>query len=132
MGRLRESIPEQQFNTWIKPLQAAVHGETLELRAPNRFICDFVTDKYAPLIQRVLDDIGAGVGANSANAPRGPVTASFSLAIGTSAAHAPRWEPRQPAGTSDSLRAQGARPREPSGMTTSHRRTACRYSVARR
>ena len=100
MARLQDAIPAQQFNTWIKPLQAAVNGETLELRAPNRFICDFVTDKYAPLIQRVLDEVGAGAGMNRANDTRGPVTAPFTLAIGTSASPSPaRWELHEPMGT---------------------------------
>jgi chromosomal replication initiator protein len=100
MARLQDALPAQQFNTWIKPLQAVVNGDHLELRAPNRFICDFVTDKYALLIQRVLEEVGAGAGVSSANAPRRPETTSLTLAIGTGATSPPaRWEVRESTGT---------------------------------
>jgi chromosomal replication initiator protein len=54
--RLQDELPSQQFNTWIRPLQAAGDDGHLRLIAPNRFICDFVEDKYAALIARILDE----------------------------------------------------------------------------
>ena len=65
LTRLRGEIPLQQFNTWIRPLQAAAcidHGG-LTLLAPNRFIRDFVEDKFGDLInafhqETVPEDVG--------------------------------------------------------------------------
>ncbi|MEO0435583.1 MAG: chromosomal replication initiator protein DnaA [Pseudomonadota bacterium] len=53
-ARLQAELPPQQFNTWIRPLRAEETDNTLRLSAPNRFICDFVTDKYGELINRYL------------------------------------------------------------------------------
>lgn len=56
-ARLQDALPSQQFNTWIRPLQARETTESLTLIAPNRFICDFVTDKYAGLINESLREL---------------------------------------------------------------------------
>ena len=37
---LQAELPEQQFNTWIRPLQAIEDGPVLKLLAPNRFVVD--------------------------------------------------------------------------------------------
>lgn len=58
-SRLQGVLPNQQFTTWIQPLTASVDNGALVLCAPNRFIGDFVLDKYAALIQEVLGDIHA-------------------------------------------------------------------------
>ncbi|MGL4565113.1 MAG: DnaA N-terminal domain-containing protein, partial [Halioglobus sp.] len=47
VDRLQDELPSQQFNTWIRPLQASTEGRNLTLLAPNRFIKDFVSDKFA-------------------------------------------------------------------------------------
>ncbi|HEX6997015.1 MAG TPA: chromosomal replication initiator protein DnaA [Gammaproteobacteria bacterium] len=39
---LEARLSEQQFNTWIRPLQAVEDGERLRLLAPNRFVVDWV------------------------------------------------------------------------------------------
>lgn len=49
----------QQFNTWIRPLRASLQAQVLHLSAPNRFICDFVTDKYATRIYALLRESDA-------------------------------------------------------------------------
>lgn len=61
MSRLQDELPAQQFNTWIRPLQASKTGQQLTLFAPNRFIKDFVNDKFAPLIQELLEELNSGV-----------------------------------------------------------------------
>ena len=60
MDFLRDELPSQQFNTWIRPLQ--VEGDQAELRlyAPNRFVLDWVNDKYLNRIQELLDDLSQG------------------------------------------------------------------------
>jgi chromosomal replication initiator protein len=40
--QLRSDLPEQQFNTWIRPLQAVEEPQLIRLLAPNRFVVDWV------------------------------------------------------------------------------------------
>ncbi|MCE8035201.1 MAG: chromosomal replication initiator protein DnaA [Halomonas sp.] len=55
---LQDELNAQQFNTWIRPLQAE-EGDANELRllAPNRFVRDWVGDKYAKRINELLRDL---------------------------------------------------------------------------
>ncbi|NQX87342.1 MAG: chromosomal replication initiator protein DnaA [Halioglobus sp.] len=55
--RLRDELPSQQFNTWILPLQVREDARTLTLFAPNRFIKDFVAEKYADRISQLMVEI---------------------------------------------------------------------------
>jgi chromosomal replication initiator protein len=57
---LQEEIPQQQFNTWIRPLRASIDPETaplgctrLRIIAPNRFIADWVSGKYLNRIKEL-------------------------------------------------------------------------------
>jgi chromosomal replication initiator protein len=59
LHRLGGDIPQQQFNTWIRPLRAEWQESGLVLAAPNRFIRDFVAEKYLPLINTYLLDVVA-------------------------------------------------------------------------
>ena len=54
LDRLEGELTPQQFNTWIRPLQAIEQGSTVRLLAPNRFVMDWVKDQYLPLIQEIL------------------------------------------------------------------------------
>ncbi len=58
VDRLQDELPSQQFNTWIRPLQASTDGRKLTLLAPNRFIKDFVSDKFAERISELVREIG--------------------------------------------------------------------------
>jgi chromosomal replication initiator protein len=53
---LQAELPEQQFNTWIRPLQAIDEGSVLRLLAPNRFVIDWVQQHYLERILEVVDD----------------------------------------------------------------------------
>ena len=53
---LQAELPEQQFNTWIRPLQAVDDGAVLRLLAPNRFVIDWVQQHYLDRILEVVDD----------------------------------------------------------------------------
>jgi chromosomal replication initiator protein len=53
---LQAELPEQQFNTWIRPLQAVDDGSVLRLLAPNRFVIDWVQQHYLERILEVVDD----------------------------------------------------------------------------
>ena len=58
INRLHDELPSQQFNTWIRPLQASSDGRCLTLFAPNRFIRDFVSDKFAERINELVREVG--------------------------------------------------------------------------
>ncbi|VUD64570.1 Chromosomal replication initiator protein DnaA [Thalassocella blandensis] len=52
---LRDELPAQQFNTWIRPLRVDdTQEELLRLIAPNRFVLDWVNDKYMDRIRDIL------------------------------------------------------------------------------
>ena len=53
---LQAELPEQQFNTWIRPLQAVDDGGVLRLLAPNRFVIDWVQQNYLDRILEVVVD----------------------------------------------------------------------------
>jgi chromosomal replication initiator protein len=54
--RLLESeIPEQQFNTWVRPLQAVEENGVLKLLAPNRFVVDWLTQNLRTRIEELMD-----------------------------------------------------------------------------
>lgn len=111
--RLAAELPEQQFNTWIRPLPPAdvtddgVDSATVSLRVPNRFKLDWIRAQYGARIETVLTDLagkpvkleltlapreqplarGIGVAANASQ----PVSAGQALAsAGRPAATAPR------------------------------------------
>jgi chromosomal replication initiator protein len=42
LAELETTVPEQQFNTWVRPLQAVQEDGVLRLLAPNRFVVDWV------------------------------------------------------------------------------------------
>ncbi len=60
VAHLRSDLPEQQFNTWIRPLQAIEDGAGLRLLAPNRFVIDWVTHHCLERINTLLGELGAG------------------------------------------------------------------------
>jgi len=55
---LQAEIPEQQFNTWIRPLQAVEDGDILRLLAPNRFVVDWLQEHYIERILEIIDGSG--------------------------------------------------------------------------
>ena len=58
LAQLEVELPEQQFNTWIRPLQAVEDGRTLRLLAPNRFVVDWVNENVAGRISELVDAVG--------------------------------------------------------------------------
>jgi len=57
---LQDELPSQQFNTWIRPLQAEASADGVLLRAPNRFVIDWVKDKYLNRIHEILCEVNDG------------------------------------------------------------------------
>ncbi|HVW68641.1 MAG TPA: DnaA N-terminal domain-containing protein, partial [Steroidobacteraceae bacterium] len=60
IGALEAELPEQQFNTWVRPLQAVEGAGALKLLAPNRFVVDWVNENLLPRIGELLRDEGTG------------------------------------------------------------------------
>jgi chromosomal replication initiator protein len=56
---LQAELPEQQFNTWIRPLQAVEDGQVLRLLAPNRFVVDWLRKHYIERIVEIVDGSGS-------------------------------------------------------------------------
>jgi len=57
---LQDELPAQQFNTWIRPLRASSSETGLVISAPNRFVKDWVKDKFANRIQSLLEELNGG------------------------------------------------------------------------
>ncbi len=60
LAALQDEIPAQQFATWIKPLQPEIQGRKLHLFAPNRFVMQWVSDKYLSRIQQLVEEKSTG------------------------------------------------------------------------
>jgi chromosomal replication initiator protein len=58
LSRLQGELPVQQFNTWIRPLVAEANGGSLRLCAPNRFVLDWVNDKFLHRIREISAEFG--------------------------------------------------------------------------
>ncbi len=52
--KLKDELPLQQFNTWIRPLRVESDQQSLTLIAPNRFVKDWVEEKYRDRIEQLL------------------------------------------------------------------------------
>src|SRR3990172_9840387 len=46
LDHLEGELPAQQFNTWIRPLQAIEGNGSLRILAPNRYVLDWVKDHF--------------------------------------------------------------------------------------
>ena len=51
LGRFQGELPASQFNTWIKPLRLEARGEALHLVAPNRFVLQWIKDRFLARIE---------------------------------------------------------------------------------
>ncbi|KTC64801.1 chromosome replication initiator DnaA (plasmid) [Legionella adelaidensis] len=59
LGLLKEEYPAQQFNTWIRPLQAEADESSLTLLAPNRFVVDWVKKHFYARIKELVGQLSA-------------------------------------------------------------------------
>jgi chromosomal replication initiator protein len=75
LARLQDELPSQQFNTWIRPLKVNVEDRVIQLLAPNRFVQDWVRDKYFSRIRELVADYATDA------------TQGVELIVGTSSGH---------------------------------------------
>ena len=57
LARLEQELPEQQVNTWLRPLQALTNGDGLRLFAPNRYAVEWVQAHAASRIAALLREL---------------------------------------------------------------------------
>jgi chromosomal replication initiator protein len=53
LARFEKELPPQQYKTWIKPLRFEATGDRLTLVAPNRFVLQWIRDKFLPRIEHL-------------------------------------------------------------------------------
>ncbi|WP_295485469.1 chromosomal replication initiator protein DnaA [uncultured Pseudomonas sp.] len=102
---LRDELPAQQFNTWIRPLQVEAEGDELRVYAPNRFVLDWVNEKYLGRLLELLGEQGSGlapalsllIGSRRSSAPRAAPNAPVSAAMAASLAQTQAKQVVQPA-----------------------------------
>lgn len=112
---LQDELSSQQFNTWIRPLQAEL-GEANELclLAPNRFVRDWVSDKYAKRISELMREL----------APTKPPKVSLSVGSRRAASAAP-----QPRDLGHPVSAAPAGQRAPAVHTSARGNTADKREI---
>jgi chromosomal replication initiator protein len=86
-NQLQNELPEQQYNTWIRPLKLKyfdvdsdrfndpTNDDVIELLAPNRFVEDWVKSKFLDRIEELFHQLSGngvvlGISASPANAPQ--------------------------------------------------------------
>jgi chromosomal replication initiator protein len=60
LRQLEAEMPEQQFNTWVRPLQAVADGAVLRLFAPNRFVLEWVSEHVLPRLTELCEHLVDG------------------------------------------------------------------------
>ncbi|QYJ90043.1 chromosomal replication initiator protein DnaA [Shewanella halotolerans] len=110
IGRLQDELSAQQFSMWIRPLQAEMDGETLVLYAPNRFVLDWVRDKYLNTINQFFtEQMGSDapklrfdIGSRPASKPVAPAASAKSpVAPAAKSPSKPSFNSNEPASTTN-------------------------------
>ena len=108
---LQAELPEQQFNTWIRPLQAVEDKQTLRLLAPNQFVVDRLKKHHLERINELVSgqpvapdgrilDLVVEVGSIHPTSTPGHVARKSAAAMPAGAANAVRPVPK-PAGRAE-------------------------------
>jgi chromosomal replication initiator protein len=58
---LEDELPEQQFNTWVRPLQAVERGNEMRLLAPNRYVIEWLAQNLLPRIKELTQAFAEGL-----------------------------------------------------------------------
>ena len=73
---LEEEFSALQFNTWLRPLQVEIKGDSLVLLAPNKFVVEWISKNFFTRIKELVAQFGGDlvksvsveVGSNTAGA----------------------------------------------------------------
>ncbi len=58
---LEHELSAQQFNTWVRPLQAVADAGKIRLLAPNRFVLEWVRDRIVPRAREIATGANGSV-----------------------------------------------------------------------
>jgi len=104
LASLERDLPPQQFATWIRPLRCEPTTAGVRLVAPNRFVLQWVKDRFGPRIASMLrdasgDEVGVEFGIAPQSEGRKTADAATRADIGAAAATAlpPAASTRPPA-----------------------------------
>ena len=53
---LQGSFDEQQFNTWVRPLQAITENKNIKITAPNQYAVDWANENLSEYFIKRLED----------------------------------------------------------------------------
>ena len=53
---LQNNFDEQQFNTWVRPLQAVTQNKTIKITAPNQYAVDWANENLRDYFLKRLED----------------------------------------------------------------------------
>jgi chromosomal replication initiator protein len=67
LRQLEAEVPEQDFNIWVRPLQAVCEVGVIRLLAPNKFVVDWVRQH---LLARICELLGAATAPDSGGSPQ--------------------------------------------------------------
>jgi len=56
LSKFQKELSAQQFNTWIKPLHTEVNGDAVRIFAPNRFVMQWVKDRFLKKIEQFAEE----------------------------------------------------------------------------
>ncbi|QIQ41641.1 MAG: chromosomal replication initiator protein DnaA [Buchnera aphidicola (Microlophium carnosum)] len=56
LDRLQNELPTTEFSMWIRSLKAKLNNNILEIYAPNKFVLDWVKEKYLIHFKKILQD----------------------------------------------------------------------------
>ncbi|AXR08326.1 chromosomal replication initiator protein DnaA [Salinimonas sediminis] len=111
LDRLRQELPTQQFSMWIRPLTADEDSGCITLFAPNRFVLDWVRDKYrdkitalfaefcgadAPQLRLEVVSRTSTLQQSPSSAPRPAMTSSNNVGYQPNTGHPPAASAYQP------------------------------------
>lgn len=57
LDRFKQELSAQQFNTWIKPLKFETQQDSVRLLAPNRFVQQWVKDRFLRRIELLAEEL---------------------------------------------------------------------------
>ncbi len=60
LQQLEGELTTQQFNTWIRPLHAVENNNAVHLLAPNRFVQNWISERYLSRIEELLSNKNTG------------------------------------------------------------------------
>ncbi|MEM7468129.1 MAG: DnaA/Hda family protein, partial [Pseudomonadota bacterium] len=110
LKHLEAELTPQQYNTWIRPLQVVETEDALEVLAPNRFVLDWIKDKYFQRINALLGEFS------------GDPAFQFKLTIGSNTTEPANDDmPQDTLSVALDKAAQDTRPVAPSNSSSKHK-----------